>query len=57
MSPKCHRIPVNAHNPGRPEYFQNARGEEVISFRLFKTFNFESLCALLCGGRLSKNAS
>lgn len=52
-----HCVNATARNVGRPEFYENARGETVMSFRLFRQANFEALCAHLCGGRLTRSAS
>lgn len=52
-----HHINRIATDIGTPEFYENQRGETVMSFRLFRQASFEALCAHLCGGRLSKVAS
>lgn len=52
-----HHVDASAANVGRPEFYENARGETVMTFRLFRQASFEALCAHLCGGRLTKAAS
>lgn len=52
-----HHVERIATSVGKPEFFENQRGETVMSFRLFRQASFEALCAHVCGGRLSKAAS